>query len=792
MNSLAEKTTTSLLRQASSAGIGEFDTTMIHSDRTTTFVEDANVNTAEGITQHVDNLPIIDQSMRDFFAKPQLIGSVSWTTASASGASLVSGGIAGKLVSNTVWSNKYAGFNLVRGTAVLRVQVNANPFQAGKIYVSYLPMGTQMYASNVPLYTARTLNLAALRQLPGVELSCRETTAVLKIPFIAPADWYDIKTNNYDWGDYFIHVLSPLRTGASGQTAVDLNMYLSWEDFEMAAPSIPQGPRSKKRFASKTFKRPPSEEEVQKLGDGPVSNALSTISTMAGSVSGIPGISAVAGPVSWATRVMSRLAGALGYAKPNILDTPHYMVRQYNHFFPNCDGADPSFKLAATNDNKVELLEDIYPSGADEMSLDFLFKVSTITRVLSWTTSNAVGTSLFHELIGPQQASSYISGTKGHAVSNTYRSGAPFFYLSNLFGMWRGSIRLVLKIVKTDFHSGRIAIVWTPTQTLLTAPVYNGSAQYALREIVDIREGDEICLDLPYLQAVNYLKVGSASGQLDITVLNVLRAPETCSSTVEILMYLSGGPDYELAAPCPSPIQPFIPQVGELVCEGIGGLSVKENIRAAMTSVGEKILSIRQLLARPTQVYRSVADANVNAWYMWPWFISLGTENAATGAFAPPTFGGDMYCFLAPMYAVARGSVRLTDVYNQVGEVALAANIPNTSLATMYGASSTIIPVFDATLGKPATAATLNAAWAIQDSNTNMIAVDVPYYNLAKCHLNDVVMATNNLGVTTNIPNSLVGFGFRNNTYNNIWRSIGEDFQFGLFLGCPPLLLSSV
>ncbi len=791
MNSLAENQTTTLLRQAnSSSGEGEFDTTIVDSNRTTTFVDDANVNTVAGITRHLDNLPLIDQSMRDFFAKPQLVSTTSWTTATAAAALLGTSSIVTRLTSNAVWTSKYAGFNLVRGTAVVRVQINSNPFQAGKLYVAYIPMGQQFNAASSAVNASRVLNLATLRQLPGVELSCRETTAVLKIPFLAPTDWYDIKKNNYDWGDYFVTVLSPLRTGASGQTAVDVNIYLSFEDFEMSAPSVPQGPRSK-RFASKTFKRPPTEDEVQKLGNGPVSNALSVVSTMAGSVSGVPGLDSVAKPVSWISRVLGNLAGALGYAKPLNLEAPGYMVRQYNHYFPNCDGSDPSYKLAITNDNKVELIEDIYLSGTDEMSMKFLYGVSTLTRALSWTTSNAAGTSLFHELIGPQQASSYISGNKGHAVVNTYRTGAPFFYLSHLFGLWRGSIRLVLKIVKTDFHSGRLAVTWTPTQTLITAPVYNGNAQYSMREIVDIREGDEICLDLPYMLSTNYALVSAASGQLDITVLNVLRAPETCSSTVEVLMYLSGGPDYELAAPCPSPVQPFIPQVGELICEGIGGVKISENIRAAASSIGEKVLSIRQLLARPTQIYRSVADANINAWYLWPWFISVGTENAATGAFVPPTFGGDMYSFLAPMFGVARGSVRIMDVYNQVGEVALAANIPNNAVTSFYG-SSAIVPVFDATLGKPLTAAQLNSAWAVQDSNTNMVAVDVPYYCPTKCHLNDVVLNSNNLNITSNIPISVVGFGFRNNTYNNIWRSIGEDFQFGLFLGCPPLLISSV
>jgi len=146
-------------------------------------------------------------------------------------------------------------------------------------------------------------------------------------------------------------------------------------------------------------------------------------------------------------------------------------------------------------------------------------------------------------------------------------------------------------------------ITWTPDNVAITAPTTTGNSMLALRHIVDIRDGTEIELLLPYLVGTNYSITDSfssssnCSGQLDITVLNELRAPETCSTAMDILIYYSGGPDFEFAAPGRNNVYPFMPQMADLDCGVIGGdKKLVQNTTNAEQSIGELFSSVKQIL----------------------------------------------------------------------------------------------------------------------------------------------------------------------------------------------------
>lgn len=769
---------------------GKEDTGLAVQNQTTIFVEDGNVKESS-IQETVihDDLVIRDQSIADFMRKPQLVSVLNWTTASAASADLTSFSISTTLLANTVWTNKIAGFNLVRGTAVIRVQLNANPFQQGKLYVQYIPNYAQRGDS-----ARYRLNLAVKRQLPGVELDCRESTAILRIPFISPHNFYNIKSGFFDWGTVFVTVLSPLVTGSGGTGNVDISVYMSFDDFELSAPSIPQGPTSGKRVIGRSFKNAPTDAEVAAVSDKPVSQALSTISTVTDSLSEIPVIGSMMGTVSWAADAASKVAGFLGWSKPTIQSSPQIMVRQFNRYMPNNDGADVSYKMSLSSTNKINVSDDICPTHYDEMSFDYLKQVSSVFKSVTWNASDAIGASLLHDSIGPRAMS--VSGTVVHGGHTaTYETGNPVYYLNNIFKEWRGSIRLILKIVKTDYHTGRLMINWTPflnAGSQITAPVYNGNSQYSLRHIVDLREGSEICLDLPYLASTNYILGTEYSGQLDIQVINQLRAPETCAQNVQLLFYYSGGEDFEFAVPGTSNAQPFYPQIGELDCQQIGGGRRKQDITLYPTlSMGEKFTSIRQLIARASRFYKSTADVYDASFYLYPWFTTIGSINAVSGVLVPPILGGDNYCYLAPLYAFFRGSMRIQIVGDGVKPIFLINN-PLVASATYYGQATGVGTNINLTLGAVGSTPYLNNAVAVQDGVTQMSVAEAPYYCKARCSINEVIFTgTNSIddNASTN-PASILNFAQADNANTCFYRSCGEDFQLCFFLGCPPLLVS--
>lgn len=776
---------------------GDEDTAVVDAAHTTMFVEDGNTASHSMDKQEtLDDFSIRDQSIVDFMAKPQLISNASWTESSAQGASLVNFSIASQLYTNPYWANKIQGFNLVRGTAVVRLQINANPFQSGKLFLAFLPLAPEMVTLD-PSYAAMKLfNIATIRQLPGVELDVRESSAILKIPYITPFSYLDVKRGGFDWGNVYLVVLTPLRTGSSGENNIEYSIYLSFEDFELAAPSVPQGPNGR-RFKSKTFKRNPTEEEVEKVGDETVSSTLSKVSTIAGMASKIPLIGPVAGSISWASNVASKVAGALGWAKPNLEDGPTYVSRQFNHYFPNVDGADVSANMALSATNRVRTVTAAAPTNDDEMSWDYLKRVSTPINTISWTTSQAVGTSLLSRSVSPYGVGRVDTVTKT-AATLSYATGSPTFFMSNFFKLWRGSMRLVLKVAKTDYHTGRLMVTFTPYKQPGTAPVYNGNAQLSLRHIVDLREGAEICLECPYYHGETYLDKANFSGQLDITVLNVLRCPETASATIDILEYWCGGDDLELAVPLMyndvfnnHGTLPFYPQIGELVCDGIGGAKIpSENTLPAELCIGEKFLSVKQLVSRLQRFWRS-APGGENGFSIFPWFRTIPSVDATTGAISQPYMFGDMFPILSQMYLYMRGSVRLAASGNGL-QPYFAVNIPNrtgTAAVNYVVAQTPIIPGYQANLGSSILPA--NVAQHIQEPDVKQLNLQVPYYSNCHCTIMRNVVGPSDIRVTTDgDPGSIINITQSDATSMAMFRAFGDDFQMSYFLGAPVILLN--
>jgi hypothetical protein len=59
-------------------------------------------------------------------------------------------------------------------------------------------------------------------QHPNVELDCRDTVCELRVPYIAPTDWYEMSSvaSPISWGTVYLTILSVLNTGSGGEGSV--------------------------------------------------------------------------------------------------------------------------------------------------------------------------------------------------------------------------------------------------------------------------------------------------------------------------------------------------------------------------------------------------------------------------------------------------------------------------------------------------------------------------------------------------------------------------------------------
>jgi len=526
-----------------------------------------------------------------------------------------------------------------------------------------------------------------------------------------------------------------------------------------------------------------------------------------------PALAPIAMPISWISRFLAGAASAFGWSKP-MMDTHQTVVVQRPNFYSaTSTGSDVAMPLALIHDNATSVDARASPYGVDEMSFAFLKKRSALCFTIPWTTSQGSGTSLLSELITPSNLC-----VSGHIHSGSHnislKQGPPINYLANLFTYWRGGVELTVKIPKTVFHSGRIQVTFTPTvASSITSPNIV-SAQLALREIIDLRETNEFTLRLPYSLGYNYLpttNIGTGnfySGLLDIIVLNELRAPETASSSVDLLLYFNGADDFELEAPSTNQAQgtlrPYAPQAGgqePAINETIGGVELHPDMHASSTSIGEMFTSVKQLLSRYTPMFVSsgLLGTTSQTLSVYPWAFGVYTNDPTTGDMLnPPVF--DVKSSIADMYAFHKGSVSLGVITGNTNTPVMVFN----DLARTL--DPTVSPRFveTSTYLNPAILQSLNVSQNVYSgegfSSTswqqNVAFAKSPYYCATMfSKVIPGVGPTNNIPLQPSQPVGMLTFRTLSGVFNYeqdlLVRSMGDDYQLSYFVGCPPYFVST-
>jgi len=785
------------------------DISVDRNDATTTFANYGRTAERPLAIKHSD-MPYIEQyeTIKAFLAKPYPVANTTWTTASAALAQLGSWfNVGNLLVTTTIWNNKILGFENIRGTAKFRLVLNANPMQQGRLKLVWNPNG------QIGLSNWRTQTLSQVTVLPGVEVDCRDSEGILHVPFIGNTNFYSIKQNSGNWGNVGLFVLSPLLTGASGETSLSYTLYVSFEDVELMGPMVPQSGTVKPSGKSKLL------AETRK--GGKISDLFNTTSTLLSKTS--PSfLDPVVTPASWVSSFVGKALNAFGYAKPPV-DNPPMLVSQLKiPYMSNYSGFSTAPTLALRHDNSVDI-EDNNLNGIDQMSFDYIKQVPALVEIFQFSTGDTTGGSIFSAGIPPWYTSATTSVTRasftngGHTTTLAYP--APVGFLARRFAFNRGAMRVTLRFVKTQFHTGRYIITWTPTISYTTAPTVTSSS-YSLRHIVDLAGPDEITLDLPFMIPQDWLEVGYEGypGHLDIICLNPLRCPETCNGTVNVLMYLSGGCDFALAAPLNTPgstvpEMPMFAQSGLMSGQnpvldqtliGDTGVCKDSDFSVERSSCGEVFTHLRQLLGKYAVIQSGINASN--------WMATSGTAEALQSIYINPYYIltalpgfttasgllGNPFCFQSALvngFAFMKGSVK-------VAMSAPYSSLNNLIYSTLYiksGVSINVSSVYtsnDSVSGGDLRLATNNGVpneltqW--HNASVGTAEVTVPYYSKYRITPTDLTSSSSYL------PHTVVGFTSPSNNPAGgptplvyvPMIATGEDFQLSVFLGFPGYLYS--
>lgn len=818
-----------------SESVRSSDLMHVNGPSSTTFQDDgAAVMSATRSTIGLGDLgpiPFDRNEIADFMAKPVLVANGTMSTTDSSNTTLFTGSIANMLFSQQIWYRKLAGYNLVRATAHVKVVVNANPFQQGRMILTFIPCYEHLNSTEK---AARNVTLAQITTQPNMELDIADSTMEMAIPYVTPTYYYNRTLGIYDWGSIFLKVLSPLKTGSGGQLASTYSVFLYFTDVELAAPRY--GPESSKTITKKKVRNYgilQKEEETQ-ARTGVVSTTLSAISNFADKAKDLPLVGGYAGILSGVASTASDVASFFGWSKPLNVQDLQPMVQRPFKFLHHSTGSSDSTVLGLSNAVTVEPVADFAGSKVDEMSISFLKAIPAYVGSHSWSVSNVHGDLLINQEISPvlllDSSTKFVAGRL-----TSYRTGVPMFMLAQLFDLYRGGIELTLKFVKTDFHNGRLSISFTPNSDILTF----AQSVYVLREIIDLRTAKEITFKIPYLPGRNYLSTGFGQtistggnsdtklGTLAVRVLDPLRAPETVSQTLEILMYAKPAEDFELAVPIGSKALPFSPEAAlemkpfsrkrrhwvvsdyspesglssvvntTLQSKALGDSSIPEmSLDYNRVSIGDPITSIKQMLTASRRVYMTVSPGsstlNVN-----PSGCVLSSVDGGTGQIAGPgsSLWGDYINFLTTAYAFCRGGYRFTNAAVVTSntrayllpETTDTVAIDSTLPATVDSSTYSLIDV-DIHCGPIA---------AYRTSNTCGVDFSSPHYGRTHIRLNRFQSGANPFirPAGAQLPDSYayrIGMSGMNAVDKYWTRSGTDDFCVGYFIGFMPMAASNV
>jgi hypothetical protein len=804
------------------------------------------------------------QEIQEFLMKPIDIASNDIGTASSG--LLLTINLPEDIISSPVYAQKLYGYQGVRGTIRLRLTLSANPFQQGRLILAFHPQG--QVAGVLP--GLRLLNLQTITQLPHVEidLACQSEVDLL-IPYTNPKAFYDLVANTGHWGQAYLYVYSPLKTGSGGSTTVGYTIFASFEkDLTLVNPTLFTAPppellvRAKARRKMPTTKniaaaksntvyasyqmmnlkkgsqlsqrmrtnayqivgRGQNATEQEAEGEaktGSITKALQGVHSIVKSATSIPILSDLAAPVSWATGIASGLASAFGWAKPRF-DTPftqHCTVNQLG-LAANVDGASLAMPMGLSATNKVQVLPGFAGSNVDEMAFDHLVPIPAWGQTVNWKTVDPTGTILYSKSLNPRAWE--IAATDGTVQ---YHTTYPMSYINRFLLYYRGTIRHRIKLVKTVYHKGKLLVVFLPGVTGAT-PSLEDTA-YLHRSIIDLTEGNEMEFEFPYTQNDFYTAPANSYGQVLIMVVNELVAPSTCANNIDLLIEVSGAPGFEFAIPRDIPLFPYVPSTVLAALEGrkkekektvlnasfqmadikktdtqkgspcvvaktaqVGCAEMDQpTLMPASYCIGERITSLLQLAKAAVNPYwqnRGTGTAPLVAGQSWsirPTSTVVTTSDGSNNVMVR-AMCGDWISAIQACYQYSRGSIRL--LYNHFGRQ--GTELSSYLFYTALG--DTLSPPV-----APWTFSTYDQSGQRSAGATNgmSMGVEVPHYSTLPAHINRLLPYGVNEPVDPYASKVRVILHTSNNQLPTaLYRSAGDDYQCGMFLGTPPVIANAI
>jgi hypothetical protein len=739
---------------------------------------------------------------------------------------------------------KLRNYAYLRGDLYLRIELTGTPFNYGKMMVSYQPfplrndaLASVLFNYGIGLSGSKDCTLNYFSQAPGaVVMDARENKPVeLLCPFISTKPMHrlfntaatvisDVTSYNDldDCGSLYITNLALFQNVQSETTPIRIKIYAWMENVELGAITGTQI-----TITTESADVPNIYFESDERDIGPLEKISSAAVSISKALSAIPSIRPFALASQFTFGALEKVSAIFGWSKPVYIDAPHYMK---NCAFQNgCQtiGYDTSYRM--TLDPKQELHVDprIAGSSNDELTIAHISSVNSYFTRFSWDDATAADALLFKCAVTP------FLFTKSKGTAEDILQPTAMNFAVQPFDSWRGDIEYTVMIAASQFHRGKLAIVYEPNINQHTL-IPLGAMNKQFIKIIDIQETQTFSFCVNWAGIRPWLMVGAASlnsnlpytggpttmtlnsetcynGYFSIYVFNQLTNPGT--APIDILMFARcknlmvnrfNNFRFPLKRSKVLSSAVFESMDMDLSSQPVTCLDLNESTAGTSTICldyfGERPVSFRSLLKRFVTIETLAATPGV---------LANGTIVYGVAPIMPPiyapyyttgssTSSPSLYSYLRYAYLGVRGGVRnrlrllssVSDIRHSLTRVSLVQENNSTSTSAIIAANGTTANVVQYSV------ANANGSVLFDRDSGAGVEVELPFYSR---NLFSFSYATNLVGTNPGVDSNMDGIWTKSYEYSyylppstatdqlfaQVDFATGEDFNFMRFSGAP-------
>lgn len=531
--------------------------------------------------------PYMKESLTAFIGRTYY-ATYTWTPAMAMGTLIAQVSFPNFLLSVIPIWDKVKNFAYFRAGVKIGIRMNGSKFHYGQMLVSWSPQ----FNNTLDLVNA-TNNIFSASGCPCFTISPSENEVhEFELPYALPYNYIPLYNESaainpaYQFGVVNMYVLNPL-SNASTPTPVSFTLFANFVDVDVAGysavgytiptritntqattpailPATPARPTSvvgPDPLPPAPITPPPttdeevffaqraSKEQSAKSEKGIIGTVLESVSAISGALTFIPEIGIVAAGISAATGGAAMVANYFGWTNPVSLRAIQPVTIKFANLV-NTHGLNDGTNLTIKPDAAVAPACNLLGGNGHEMEMLHIAQTpSLLIAGATWSPSDATDSTLIYQRVGPAQLN---QDTGGVWFPNLLQ------YVTNTCQYWRGSIRYHLQVVCSQMHVGRLRISYDPYIYLgaLTSDQLASTTSF----ILDIEQQSSISFTIPYLfhqpwSFTSYTTTGitgyqpGSIGTIRISVVNVLNHPATPVPGVFMNLWVSAGPDFQLARP---------------------------------------------------------------------------------------------------------------------------------------------------------------------------------------------------------------------------------------------------